>query len=103
VQIPFFRAPGGNFSDRLVQVAYADGMTSLYWEVDPRDWDHDKAADTEAHIEKVVEDVRNAVKPGSIVLSHDFNQPDTITAYERLLPWLAENFELGTPQVAGQA
>ena len=43
------------------------------------------------------------VKPGSIVLSHYFNQPDTISAYEQLLPWLAENFELGTPPVAGPA
>jgi peptidoglycan/xylan/chitin deacetylase (PgdA/CDA1 family) len=103
VEIPFFRAPGGNFSDRLVQVAYAAGMTSLYWEVDPRDWEHDKEADAEEHVEKVIEDVRRTVKPGSIVLSHDFNQPETVSAYERLLPWLAENFELGTPPVTGPA
>jgi peptidoglycan/xylan/chitin deacetylase (PgdA/CDA1 family) len=100
VEIPFFRAPGGNFSDRLVQVAYAAGMTSLYWEVDPRDWDHKQGTDDAEHVEKVVDDVRATVRPGSIVLSHDFNQPDTISAYERLLPWLAENFELGTPPVA---
>jgi peptidoglycan-N-acetylglucosamine deacetylase len=101
VEIPFFRAPGGNFSDRLVKVAYTAGMTSLYWEVDPRDWDHDKQTDDAAHVERVVADVRKSVKPGAIVLSHDFNQPDTIKAYEQLLPWLAENFELGTPPVAG--
>jgi peptidoglycan/xylan/chitin deacetylase (PgdA/CDA1 family) len=99
-KIPFFRAPGGNFSDRLVQVAYQSGMTSLYWQVDPRDWDHDRNADDETHVAKVVEQVRATVKPGSIVLSHDFGQPDTITAYEELLPWLAGNFQLGTPPVS---
>ncbi|MEV4641594.1 polysaccharide deacetylase family protein [Actinoplanes sp. NPDC049548] len=95
--IPFFRAPGGNFTDRLVQNAYADGMTSLYWEVDPRDWEHTEDEDDAAHVEKVVKGVQDHVRPGSIVLSHDFNQPDTITAYEKLLPWLKENFTLGLP------
>lgn len=100
--VPFFRAPGGNFSDRLVQVAREQGMTSLYWEVDPRDWEH-KEKDDERHVDKVVQDVQASVRPGSIVLSHDFNQPDTIKAYEQLLPWLAEHFELGIPPVDAPA
>jgi peptidoglycan/xylan/chitin deacetylase (PgdA/CDA1 family) len=99
-QIPFFRAPGGNFTDRLVQVAYADGMTSLYWQVDPRDWSHPEGEDDTTHVGKVVDGVREHVQPGSIVLSHDFNQPDTITAYETLLPWLTKNFKLGVPEEA---
>ena len=33
------------------------------------------------------------------MLSHDFNQPDTIVAYEKLLPWLSEKFTLGPPEV----
>ncbi|GAA3904981.1 polysaccharide deacetylase family protein [Actinoplanes auranticolor] len=97
--IPFFRAPGGNFTDALVQTAYADGMVSLYWEVDPRDWEHSENEDDTAHVAKIVKGVQKDVRPGAIVLSHDFNQPDTILAYERLLPWLAENFELGIPDV----
>ncbi|MFI7545884.1 polysaccharide deacetylase family protein [Actinoplanes sp. NPDC049599] len=97
-QVPFFRAPGGNFTDPLVQTAYADGMTSLYWEVDPRDWEHADNEDDATHVEKIVKSVQKDVKPGAIVLSHDFNQPDTILAYEQLLPWLAEKFELGIPQ-----
>jgi peptidoglycan/xylan/chitin deacetylase (PgdA/CDA1 family) len=103
--IPFFRAPGGNFSDALVETAYADGMTSLYWEVDPRDWEHAEGEDDAAHVDKVVKGVQKDIKPGAIVLSHDFNQPDTILAYEELLPWLKEKFELGLPaeQPTGQA
>jgi peptidoglycan/xylan/chitin deacetylase (PgdA/CDA1 family) len=98
-KIPFFRAPGGNFTDRLVQVAYGGGMASLYWEVDPRDWEHAKDADHGAHVRKIVDDVRRSVRPGSIVLSHDYNQPDTVTAYAELLPWLRQHFQLGVPTV----
>jgi len=97
VEVPFFRAPGGNFSDRLVEVAYAEGMRSLYWEVDPRDWQHLPDESDEQHVERVVRDLRQQVVPGAIVLSHDFNQPDTVTAYEELLPFLAERYELGIP------
>ena len=96
-KIPFFRAPGGNFTDALVQTAYADGMTSLYWEVDPRDWERPEKEDGAAHIDKIIKTVQQGVRPGAIVLSHDFNQPDTILAYEQLLPWLTERFELGVP------
>jgi len=38
--------------------------------------------------------VQRYTKPGSIVLSHDNGQPDTIEAYRTLLPWLKERFEL---------
>ncbi|MCY1140560.1 polysaccharide deacetylase family protein [Actinoplanes sp. Pm04-4] len=99
-KIPFFRAPGGNFTDRLVGVAGTAGMTSLYWQVDPRDWDHPEKETEPQHIARVVKDVREQVRPGSIVLSHDFNQPATIAAYEELLPYLAEKFTLGIPSPA---
>ncbi|MEV6597005.1 polysaccharide deacetylase family protein [Actinoplanes sp. NPDC051346] len=96
-KIPYFRAPGGNFTKRLVETAYAEGMTSLYWEVDPRDWEHDPQETNESHVEKIVNGVADNVRPGSIVLSHDFGQPATIEAYETLLPWLREKFTLGLP------
>ncbi len=51
------------------------------------------------HVKKIVESVQKDVRPGAIVLSHDFNQPDTILAYEQLLPWLTEKFELGVPEL----
>ena len=96
--VPFFRAPGGNFTERLVQVAGGDGMTSLYWQVDPRDWDHTDDTTDGDHVDRVVAQIRDQVRPGSIVLSHDFGQPDTVAAYEKLLPWLADNFTLGLPR-----
>ncbi|MDI6097851.1 polysaccharide deacetylase family protein [Actinoplanes sp. NEAU-A12] len=99
-RVPYFRAPGGNFTDRLVKTAYGDGMTSLYWEVDPRDWEHPEGETAEQHVKRIVAQVRRETRPGAIVLSHDFNQPDTTSAYEQLLPWLVENFEIGVPGVS---
>ena len=96
-KIPFFRAPGGNFTNRLVGVAANDGMTSLYWQVDPADWDHKPGETDAAHTDRVVAEIKKHVRPGSIVLSHDFNQPDTIAAYQKLLPWLKESFAMGIP------
>jgi peptidoglycan/xylan/chitin deacetylase (PgdA/CDA1 family) len=96
-EIPYFRAPGGNFTDRLVKTAYGDGMTSLYWAVDPRDWEHPEGETSEQHVKRIIAQVKKETRPGAIVLSHDFNQPDTTSAYEQLLPWLVENFEVGVP------
>jgi peptidoglycan/xylan/chitin deacetylase (PgdA/CDA1 family) len=96
-KIPYFRAPGGNFTDILVSVANQSGMTSLYWEVDPRDWDQPVDEDAAAHVDRVVAQVEKHVRAGSIVLSHDFNQPGTIEAYETLVPWLKGRFALGAP------
>jgi peptidoglycan/xylan/chitin deacetylase (PgdA/CDA1 family) len=96
-EIPFFRAPGGNFTERVVTVAAGDGMTSLYWELDPRDWYHPAGETSAVHVRRLITDVRRGIRPGAIVLSHDFNQPDTIAAYEKLLPWLKERFTIGIP------
>lgn len=101
-KIAFFRAPGGNFTDKLVNVAHTEGMSSLYWEVDPRDWEHTENETDADHVKRVIASVKKGVKPGAIVLSHDFNQPDTIAAYKELLPWLAENFQLGVPSGTGE-
>jgi peptidoglycan-N-acetylglucosamine deacetylase len=96
-KIPFFRAPGGNFTERLVGVADQFGMSSLYWAVDPRDWDHPKGETDAAHVTKVVAEVQKHARPGAIILSHDFNQPDTIEAYGKLIPWLQQHFTIGMP------
>jgi peptidoglycan/xylan/chitin deacetylase (PgdA/CDA1 family) len=93
-RIPYFRAPGGNFTDPLAAVAADLGMRSIYWHVDPRDWDHTTDASDGAHRTRVVGAVEHEVRPGSIVLSHDYEQPQTIAAYETLLPWLKKRYKL---------
>jgi peptidoglycan/xylan/chitin deacetylase (PgdA/CDA1 family) len=93
-QIKYFRAPGGNFTPGVVAVAKQLGMTSLYWRVDPRDWDHPKGETDAQHRARVIARVKKNTHAGSIVLSHDYAQPDTIDAYRTLLPWLRKRYQL---------
>jgi peptidoglycan/xylan/chitin deacetylase (PgdA/CDA1 family) len=93
-KIAYFRAPGGNFTPPLVAEAKAMGMTSLYWRVDPRDWDHPKGESDAAHKARVISTVEKHVGKGAIILSHDYNQPDTIAAYRTLIPWLRHRYHL---------
>ncbi|HWS34142.1 MAG TPA: polysaccharide deacetylase family protein, partial [Actinoplanes sp.] len=92
-EIRYMRAPGGNFTPALVKLSAEQGMRSIYWKVDPRDWEH-KTESSPAHRNKIVRIVKKRTKPGAIVLSHDYAQPDTIAAYRTLLPWLNKRFDL---------
>ena len=93
-KVKYFRAPGGNFTPRLVAVAGRLAMTSIYWKVDPRDWHHPKGETSAAHRKRIVRSVDRHVRAGAIVLSHDYAQPDTIAAYRTLLPRLRKHYKL---------
>jgi peptidoglycan/xylan/chitin deacetylase (PgdA/CDA1 family) len=93
-KIKYFRAPGGNFTPGVVAVAGSMGMGSLYWKVDPRDWDHPKGETPAQHRAKVIRRVEHNTHAGAIVLSHDYAQPDTIAAYRTLVPWLKKRYAL---------
>ncbi|PRY27972.1 polysaccharide deacetylase family protein [Pseudosporangium ferrugineum] len=92
--IGYMRAPGGNFTPAFVAEARKLGMTSIYWQVDPRDWEHRPGEPDGAHEAKVIRAVKKHVGKGAIVLSHDYGQPDTIRAYEKLIPWLKQRYTL---------
>ncbi|GAB1689550.1 polysaccharide deacetylase family protein [Krasilnikovia sp. M28-CT-15] len=92
--IRFMRAPGGNFTPAFVSVAADLGMASIYWSVDPRDWDHPSGESDAAHRTRVLRAVQRHTGRGAIVLSHDYAQPDTIAAYRTLIPWLKSRFHL---------
>jgi len=93
-EIKYMRAPGGNFTPAFVKTATELGMTSIYWQVDTRDWEHPSGESADAHVDRVITTVKKEVGEGAIVLSHDFGQPGTITAYKTLLPWLKERYTL---------
>lgn len=93
-RIAYFRAPGGNFTTNLVKIAGSMGMKSIYWHVDPRDWESSKYGKGTSMVNHVIAAVERDVRPGSIVLSHDNGKPDTITAYRTLLPWLKARYTL---------
>jgi len=90
----YFRAPGGNFTSGLVQLAGSLGMDSLFWDVDPEDWDAAKWGHGPVMVDHIVSVVKATTRPGSIILSHDRVRPDTIAAYKMLLPWLKDHFRI---------
>ncbi|MEU4624236.1 polysaccharide deacetylase family protein [Actinoplanes sp. NPDC023801] len=93
-KIRYMRAPGGNFTPALVRISAELGMHSIYWKVDPRDWDQAPGVSREAQGQKIIRLVKKHTGPGAIVLSHDYAQPATIDAYRVLLPWLRKRFQL---------
>jgi peptidoglycan/xylan/chitin deacetylase (PgdA/CDA1 family) len=94
VPVRYFRAPGGNFTPGLVQLARQYGLTPLSWHVDPRDWDSATYGFGASMVQHIVNTVEANVRPGMIVLSHDCKHPDTIAAYATLLPWLKARYAL---------
>jgi peptidoglycan-N-acetylglucosamine deacetylase len=91
--VPFFRAPGGNFSPELVDTAASFDQASLGWNLDPKDWTTPGAAAIQAA-------VVDAVQPGSIVVLHD-EGPDrggTVDALPGIIEDLmAEGYQFVTP------
>jgi peptidoglycan/xylan/chitin deacetylase (PgdA/CDA1 family) len=92
--ISYFRAPGGVWTDDYIKVAADLGMTPIHWDVDPSDWQSSVYGTGPAMVSHIVRVLRDRVRPGSIVLSHDFRKPDTTEAYRLLLPWLQSRFTL---------
>jgi peptidoglycan/xylan/chitin deacetylase (PgdA/CDA1 family) len=94
-KVSYFRAPGGNFTQALVDVATSLGLRSLYWAVDPRDWDFANYGTGKEMVQHIVSVIQSQAKPGAIILSHDLSKPDTLAAYEQLIPWfLKARFKL---------
>src|SRR3954454_6001043 len=78
-----FRPPGGAYNSRVVGDARALGMTSVIWDVDPRDWSR---PGPDAIYSRVV----SATHPGSIILMHDGggDRSQTVAALPRIIKTL---------------
>lgn len=87
-KVPYFRAPGGAWTQDYITVAHELGMTPLHWYVDPSDWDYDHYGRGATMVNHIIGNVEDNVRPGAVVLSHDYQKPETLTAYRTLLPWL---------------
>jgi len=81
--VGYFRAPGGNWDQEILDKSVAHGMQPLGWAVDPRDW-------ARPGTDAIVATVQKQMHPGAVVLLHDGGgtRAQTIAALERLLPWL---------------
>ncbi|GGK05493.1 hypothetical protein GCM10010123_39220 [Pilimelia anulata] len=92
--VRWFRAPYGNFNPNVNRVAERLGMTPIFWDVDDQSYASGTYGTGAGMVAHMVRLVREGVRPGSIVLSHDMLKPWTVTAYERLLPRLRHRFRL---------
>ncbi|WP_354639495.1 polysaccharide deacetylase family protein [Kitasatospora camelliae] len=82
-KVTWWRAPGGDFTAENVRIAKEQGMKSLTWTVDPRDW-------SKPGTQAIVSTVQQDLKPGGVVLFHDGggDRTQTVEALKQLLPWL---------------
>lgn len=63
---PFFRPPYGSYNDQVRTLAARLGYRTVYWSVDPRDWERTVTA------QGITSRVLNSrtLKPGAIILMH---------------------------------
>ena len=62
--IPFWRPPFGDYNAAVVAQARSLGLSTVTWDVDPRDW-------SSPGVKVIVDRVLSAVHPGAIILLHD--------------------------------
>ncbi len=75
------RPPGGSFNNSTVKNNV--GVPIIMWSVDTRDWESRNSS-------KIVSNIKNNVRDGSIVLMHDLYD-STASATETIVPWLIKN------------
>jgi peptidoglycan/xylan/chitin deacetylase (PgdA/CDA1 family) len=91
--VNYYRAPGGNWSPTVLEVAATHGMQPIGWSVDTRDW-------TAPGVEAILAAVDRQLQPGGVILLHDGggNREQTLAALEVLLPRLVEQgYRFGFP------
>lgn len=77
---PFFRPPYGDYSEQVRKLAAGLGYRTIYWTVDPRDWD--PATSTQDIINRVVYSPK--LKSGAIILMH-INSPHEAQALDAVI------------------
>jgi peptidoglycan/xylan/chitin deacetylase (PgdA/CDA1 family) len=82
---PYFRPPYGAYNDQVRTLAARLGYRTIYWSIDPRDWD---PATTQQDILTRVLGSAN-LKPGAIVLLHA-GGPNTPAALDALIAGLQQ-------------
>lgn len=92
--IRYFRAPYGNFSERLNRFATELGMIPLSWSVDDECWRTANYGHDGKMVDHMMAMVQQYTRPGGIILGHDNLKPHTVVAYQRILPWLKARFTL---------
>jgi peptidoglycan/xylan/chitin deacetylase (PgdA/CDA1 family) len=76
----YYRAPGGDFSPAIREIAAAHGLRPLGWTVDSEDW-------RQPGVKTILATVDAELRPGAIVLMHDAggDRSETVAALAALL------------------
>jgi len=91
--VPWYRAPGGNWSPEIRATAANLGMGSLGWSVDTDDW-------RKPGVPKMLQTVQSELGPRGIILCHDGGgaREQTIAMLEQLVPQLkSQGYKFVTP------
>jgi peptidoglycan/xylan/chitin deacetylase (PgdA/CDA1 family) len=88
VSPPMFRPPYGAMSENLKSVAASMGLAIILWSVDTWDW-RSKCPD------EIYKEVFENIHENAGILCHDVHET-TVIAMERVIPTLAERYELCT-------
>lgn len=93
-QVEYYRAPGGNWSKHVREMAASWGMKSLGWSVDTRDWQRPGVA-------SILDKVQKQLRPGGVILMHDGggNRSQTVEALRQVIPVLRkQGYKFDFPQ-----
>jgi peptidoglycan/xylan/chitin deacetylase (PgdA/CDA1 family) len=80
----WFRAPGGAWTDQILDTAAEHGMTCIDWQIDPRDWARPGT--------QSIESTLLTAKAGDVLLCHDGggDRSETIHALRTVIPALKQ-------------
>ena len=80
-----FRPPGGNFNRSVQSIAASMGLSTILWNVDPKDW-------SRPGTRAIIQNVLNSTHKGSIILMHDGggNRSETVAALPTIITTLAQ-------------
>ncbi|MEU8139439.1 polysaccharide deacetylase family protein [Streptodolium elevatio] len=90
----YYRAPGGDFTPWIREMAVENGLRPLGWNVDPGDWKREGA-------DKILASLEQQIRPGRVVLVHDGggDRSQSVTALKGLLEHLdAEGYTYSFPK-----
>lgn len=84
----YFRPPFGVTNPRFARLLKRSGMISVAWSY--RSFDGGNKPKS-----KIIQDIKQKIKGGEILLFHD-NRAQTLEILEEVLPWLNEQYHLDT-------
>jgi peptidoglycan/xylan/chitin deacetylase (PgdA/CDA1 family) len=93
-QLSYYRAPGGDFSPSIRQIAATNGLRPLGWTADSEDWKR-------PGVPAILSNIALGLKPGAIVLMHDGggDRTETVEALSKLLSQLdADGYTYSFPK-----